>query len=93
MEDGLIVIWLNRRNRNFTLDQIHVDGARKIAKYARELGIPRLIHVSALNADEKSSAEFFRVKVRAGAYNEHFLITEVIEDSGIGREGCAGGIS
>lgn len=35
---------------NFSLEKIHIEGARKIAKFARELGVKKLIHVSAMGA-------------------------------------------
>ena len=34
---------------SFDLDDVHVDGARRIARLSREAGVQRLIHVSALN--------------------------------------------
>lgn len=35
---------------NFPLEKIHIEGARKVAKFARELGVKKLIHVSAMGA-------------------------------------------
>ncbi|XP_052798212.1 NADH dehydrogenase [ubiquinone] 1 alpha subcomplex subunit 9, mitochondrial-like [Mya arenaria] len=41
--------------RNYTYDQVHVEGARTIAKVAKQCGVERLIHVSALNAGNPGS--------------------------------------
>ncbi|KAJ7388582.1 39kDa subunit of ndufa9, NADH:ubiquinone oxidoreductase [Desmophyllum pertusum] len=50
--------------RNFSFDDAHCAGARVIAKAAREAGIKRLIHVSALNASEESPSKFLQSKAR-----------------------------
>ncbi|CAL8108964.1 unnamed protein product [Calicophoron daubneyi] len=34
--------------RNFTLEQVHVDGAARIAKISREMDVDRFVHISAL---------------------------------------------
>jgi len=39
--------------KNFKFDDVHVDGARRLARIAREAGVDRFIHVSALNASPK----------------------------------------
>lgn len=50
-------------NRNFTFDQINHEAARAIAEVSAEAGVARLIHVSALNADENSPSKFLKTKV------------------------------
>lgn len=45
-----------------TFDAIHVDGARTVARAAREAGIKRFIHVSAIGADKSSSAGYGRTR-------------------------------
>ena len=45
-----------------TFEAVHVDGARAIAKAAREAGVKRLVHVSAIGADKNSKAIYARTK-------------------------------
>jgi len=49
--------------RNFTMSQVHVDGARAIAEAAKELNIERFIHVSALAVNSPSDSEWVKTKV------------------------------
>ena len=46
---------------------VHVDGARAVAKAAREAGVKRFIHVSAIGADRKSDAAYGRTKAAGEA--------------------------
>jgi len=39
-------------SRNFTFDDVHVAGARRLAKIARQSGVKRFIHISHVNAAE-----------------------------------------
>ena len=48
--------------RNFTYDDVHVKGAGRIAKVSASVGVPRLVHVSHLNASPSSTSQFYRSK-------------------------------
>ena len=50
-----------------TFDAVHVEGARSIARAAREAGARRLIHVSAIGADARSAASYARSKAAGEA--------------------------
>ena len=50
--------------RNFDLEDVHVEGAERIAEAVAKYDIDRFIHVSSYNADKNSTCEFFRVKAR-----------------------------
>ncbi|HEY8128220.1 MAG TPA: complex I NDUFA9 subunit family protein [Hyphomicrobium sp.] len=45
-----------------TFEAVHAEGARRVAKAAKEAGAARLIHISAIGADKKSSARYARTK-------------------------------
>lgn len=45
-----------------TFDALHVKGAREVAKAAKEAGVKRFIHVSAIGADASSSSNYARTK-------------------------------
>ncbi|KAH9999600.1 NADH dehydrogenase [Russula compacta] len=48
--------------KNFTFDDVHVKGAGRIAKVSASVGVPRLVHVSHLNASPTSTSQFYRCK-------------------------------
>lgn len=50
-----------------TFKAIHVDGARAIAKAAREAGVKRFVHVSAIGADPRSRSRYARTKAEGEA--------------------------
>ncbi|KAJ9122774.1 hypothetical protein QFC24_004204 [Naganishia onofrii] len=48
--------------RNFTYSDVNVAGAELIARVSRDVGVPRFVHVSHLNAAPDSPSEFYRTK-------------------------------
>ncbi|KAM0755192.1 NAD(P)-binding protein [Meredithblackwellia eburnea MCA 4105] len=48
--------------KNFSFNDVHVSGARRIARIAHLSGVSRLIHVSHLNASPTSKSAFYRTK-------------------------------
>lgn len=46
---------------------VHVEGARAVARAAREAGVKRLVHISAIGADKGSSAAYARSKAEGEA--------------------------
>ncbi|CZT00859.1 probable NADH-ubiquinone oxidoreductase 39 kDa subunit [Rhynchosporium agropyri] len=50
--------------KNFDLDDVHVEGAERIAEAVAKYDIDRFIHVSSYNANANSPSEFFRTKAR-----------------------------
>ena len=47
--------------KNFKFNDVHVEGARRIARISREMGVERLIHVSALNIDPLPAVSYLCV--------------------------------
>jgi len=47
--------------KNFKFNDVHVEGAKRIARISREMGVKRLIHVSALNVDPLPAVSYYRV--------------------------------
>ena len=45
-----------------SFEAVHAEGARRVAKAAREAGAARLVHISAIGADKSSNAEYARTK-------------------------------
>ncbi|MCJ1324629.1 NADH-ubiquinone oxidoreductase 40 kDa subunit [Thelotrema lepadinum] len=50
--------------KNFTLEDVHVEGAERIAEAVAKYDVDRFVHVSSYNASKDSPSEFFRTKAR-----------------------------
>ncbi len=58
---------------NQTFESIHVEGAKRIAKAARDQGVERLLHMSALGADLTSRSVYAKTKAEGEkAVKKHF---------------------
>ena len=49
--------------RNFSLEDVHVEGTERIAEAVAKYDVDRFVHVSSYNANKDSPSEFFRTKV------------------------------
>ena len=45
-----------------TFEAVHVEGAARVARFCRELGVRRLVHVSGVGADPHSSSTYIRAR-------------------------------
>ncbi|ORY60721.1 uncharacterized protein BCR38DRAFT_442320 [Pseudomassariella vexata] len=48
--------------KNYSLEDVHVEGTERICEAVAKYDVDRYIHVSSYNADPNSSVEFFRTK-------------------------------
>ncbi|CAG8519445.1 5473_t:CDS:10 [Ambispora leptoticha] len=48
--------------KNFSYEAVHAEYPAKIAEISAEQGVSRFVHVSALNADARSTSKFYRSK-------------------------------
>ncbi|XKL61480.1 hypothetical protein PGB90_008537 [Kerria lacca] len=80
---------------NYTLEQVNIEGARKIAKICKEMGIKKFIHVSALNASPnprafmiKNGSRFLKSKWYGEiAVREEFPEAIIVKPSDVYGEG------
>ncbi|KAL0581011.1 Protein-lysine N-methyltransferase efm5 [Marasmius crinis-equi] len=65
--------------KNFTYHQVHAEGAQRIAKIAADVGVPRFVHMSHLNASHNSASKFYASKAEGEelvkeAYNNATIV-------------------
>ncbi|KAJ2262673.1 Protein-lysine N-methyltransferase efm5 [Coemansia sp. RSA 376] len=51
------LIGRNYETKNFSFDQVHIEGAQRIADVSREAGVSRLIHMSSINAKSNAHSQ------------------------------------
>ncbi|KAL8405142.1 hypothetical protein RB594_009872 [Gaeumannomyces avenae] len=54
----------NYPTKNFSLEDVHVEGTERIAEAVAKYDVDRFIHMSSYNANLDSPSEFFRTKAR-----------------------------
>lgn len=54
---------LNENGRNFSLEDVHVEGTERIVDAVAKYDVDRYIHVSSYNANPESTSEFYATKV------------------------------
>ncbi|KAF6841544.1 nadh-ubiquinone oxidoreductase 39 kda [Colletotrichum musicola] len=54
----------NYPTKNFSLEDVHVEGTERIAEAVAKYDVDRFIHVSSYNANLDSASEFYRTKAR-----------------------------
>jgi uncharacterized protein YbjT (DUF2867 family) len=57
-----VSLYVETGRENF--DTVHVDGAARLARHAREAGVERLVHVSGIGADPESTSPYIRARGR-----------------------------
>lgn len=61
-----------------TFEALHVEGARRVAEKASALGVPTLLHMSALGADKNSRSLYASTKAKGEAAVLHHFPTATI---------------
>lgn len=68
-------IGANYETRNFSFNDVHVEGPRLIARLARECGVKKLIHFSSLNASPDPQKVFQKSKfLTSKVRNKMFIL-------------------
>ncbi len=66
--DALVnCVGILRESGSQTFDRVHHTGPARLARLAREAGIERFIHISAIGADSRSSSAYARTKAAGEA--------------------------
>lgn len=72
---------LNELGRN-TFEEVHHRGAERIARLASVCGVERMVHLSAIGADEASESNYSRTKALGeAAVQKHFLSAMILRPS------------
>lgn len=73
------MFWTTTHNpRNFTYEDVHVDGIERIADAVAKYDVDRFIHVSSYNARRDSPSEYFATKVSLSIGDLHEWRTDIL---------------
>lgn len=72
----------NYPTKNFSFEDVHVEGARRIAEAVKKYNVPRFIHVSSHSVDPESPSEFLRTKAEGEE-----VVREIVPHATIVRPG------
>lgn len=78
-------IGTNYETRNFSFNDVNVEGPRLIAKIARECGVEKLIHFSSLNASPQPQKIFQESRFLKTKYEGELAVREEFDDAVIIR--------
>lgn len=56
------LVGVDYHTKNFSMADVNIEGARRIARAAAQFGVPRLVHVSGYNANVDSPSTFYATK-------------------------------
>lgn len=62
----MLLACLRTLGRNFSLEDVHVEGTERIVEATAKYDVDRYIHVSSYNANPDSPSEFYATKVLPG---------------------------
>jgi uncharacterized protein YbjT (DUF2867 family) len=65
------------KGKTTTFDTIHVEGAERVARWAREAGIQRLLHISGIGVDASSPSKYVRARAR-GEQRIHSVFPDAV---------------
>ena len=66
--DGLVnCVGILRESGSQTFERVHHTGPARLARFAREAGVERLVHISAIGADPRSTSAYARTKAAGEA--------------------------
>ena len=64
--------------RNFTFDAVHLEGAQRLARIARESGVERFIHMSHLNAQPNPPSKYVKGGSKYLKAKVHYMLVVLI---------------
>ncbi|KAH3675672.1 hypothetical protein WICMUC_002589 [Wickerhamomyces mucosus] len=79
-------IGVDYNTKNFSMADVNIEGARRIAQASKDAGVNRFIHISSYNADKDSTSIFYKTK----AIGEE-VVRDIIPDATIVRPSIAYG--